>query len=145
MKNIKHNENLPDQMADIASGQIFDVPPGYFDNLSGRFFDSKGQLKNLDQRTSTIKVLRPWLIAASFAVLALAGWFMLPENSTRIENLEDETELNEYILLEIMEYDLETLSGQLSESELYSITDAGGGSYEEYIEENLDDFEEIIY
>lgn len=145
MKNNEPIGDLPDQISDIASGKIFDVPPDYFKNLQEQLFDNKGELKILEQRTSAIHTLRPWLVAASIALVAYTGWFMLSRDHLQMEDLQDKTTLSEYIQMEIMEYDLETLSRGLNESDLYPISDARISLYEEYIEENIDEYDGIIY
>lgn len=146
MKIYKENDEMPKEMADIKSGKIFEVPPGYFDQLSKQLFDQSDHRDSTPLKSTKIKSLQPWLVAASFAVLITLGWWYSTNKSvSSINNIAVESELSAYIQQEIMEYDLEALSLILKDEDLYSLTEDDQNPYKIYIEEHFEDFDDILY
>jgi len=145
MKSMKNNTGLPKEMEDIKEGRIFETPPGYFENLTGRFFDNEGHYRVAENKSAKIRQLRPWLIAASVVLIATLALWITFDLQRPTNDLIDLSTLDDYIQSEIMEYDLEALSANLNEIDLYSISEDDANSYEKYIEENLEDFNELIY
>ncbi len=146
MKIMKDFPGLPEEMQDIKEGRIFETPPDYFENLTDRLFDKEGHYRFSESKPTKILRLRPWLIAASIAlIVAMAFWFTYDNYNTSTNHLTNASSLNDYIQAEIMEYDLEVLSANLNEIDLYSLSENDANFYEKYIEENLEDFDEIIF
>ena len=146
MKNNNKIDPLPKEMADIKSGRIFEVPPGYFDQLSEQLFDKDNNFNPPAKNFSKIRSLRIWMVAASIAALISLSWWFVNDSSIITDNsITTEAELSEYIQQEIMEYDLESLSQNLNDADLYSLTEDETQPYKKYIEEHFEDFDEILY
>lgn len=147
MKKEKKSGQLPEEMADIKSGRIFEIPPDYFSHLNDQFFDQKDQYHPPHQNTRKIIPLRLWWIAASIALLVSVAWWYSSDvmTSSSSSDVVNQGELGEYIQSEIMEYDLESLAQNLSDNDLNPISQDDAESYQSYIEEHLEDFEDIIY
>lgn len=149
MKKETNKDGLTKAMEDIRSGNVFDVPEDYFENLTSRLFNEDGTFLPVRHHPGKLRELRPWLIAASLVLMVTMTWWYFNGWTGDTEINITEASLHEYIQSQIMEYDVKTLAGNLSEADIdagfYNHPDVDIELFENYIQENIEDFETMLY
>jgi len=140
-----HHKGLPEAMEEIRSGQVFEVPSGYFEELDSRIFNSQTQGKRSTARPAFIFLRKYWPVAASVALLMMIVWWMNRDVISTDSNVVNLNELHDFIQEQIMEYDIETLAGMASGEETSNLFPGDTETLETYILEHLEDFETILY
>lgn len=140
-----NDDQLPEEMADIKSGEVFKVPETYFEDLRSKLFDENGRYIDPHRPGKTIRMIHPWMIAASLALIAILAWWFWSVPSTPTEFIANEELLEEYLEIVALEYDMETLIENLEEEDILTLNKELSATYENYINENIDQFYELLY
>ncbi len=145
MNQEKPMDPIPNKMTDIKSERIFDIPPNYFNQLEGQFFDSNGKYIHSAQKKRSFRSHYIWSIAATIALVVSVAWWYSTDHSGSTQTTISETDLEHYIQSNIMDFDLEMLTQSLVRELSSPDVPIETGNYQSYIQENLDDFEDLLY
>lgn len=143
-------DRFPSEMEEIKSGEIFEIPEGYFQELEKKVFTQTVDVESdiISEPDTSRSVIRPlvWIASAAAAVLLILfiGDFSQNPEPGELNNISD---------LEIIEYlndsdlDIDEILETMGEENISAIgTGADNGDeYFNYINENISEFEELLY
>lgn len=151
MKNKKVTDQyLDEKLSEIKSGEVFDTPEGYFEQLEARLFqERRSEFMTEDARPRKSKVIKLWkpiAYAASFLLaISLAWWVWKGGDQGDSDLLTYDALLEQYLIEQIMEYDMDYLTSGLDDEDLLELSSIDMSQYEAYIDAYIEDFEEFIY
>ena len=98
------------------------------------------------RKSKVIKLWKPIAYAASFLLAIRLAWWVWKGGDQRDSDLLTyDALLEQYLIEQIMEYDMDYLTSGLDDEDLLELSSIDMSQYEAYIDAYIEDFEEFIY